>query len=165
MLTVRTYPDRVLRKKAQPVRTIDKNFLRLIDEMFETMYEVRGVGLAAPQVGESLRACVVNCTGKPEDELVLINPVIVEATGEETDEEGCLSLPGVHGNVPRAARVKVQAYDRNGKEIEIEASGLHARCLQHEIDHLNGRLFFQTLNEAARIAINSQLKALEEDGS
>ena len=117
MLTLRTYPDRVLRKKAQPVRKIDKDFLQLIDEMFETMYEERGVGLAAPQIGESIRACVINCTGKPEDELVLVNPVIVEATGEETDEEGCLSLPGVHGNVTRAAHVKVQAYSRNGKQI------------------------------------------------
>lgn len=163
MLKVRTYPADVLSKKAKPVKRIDKEFLRLVDEMFDTMYEERGVGLAAPQVGESLRFCVVNCTGKKEDEIALINPVIVESSGEETEEEGCLSLPGVRGKVTRPAQIKVKAYDRNGREIEIEADGLHARCIQHELDHLNGRLFFQRLNEAARMTVNGQLKTLEDE--
>ena len=163
MLKVRTYPADVLTKKAKPVKRIDKEFLHLVDEMFDTMYEESGVGLAAPQVGESLRFCVLNCTGKEADEITLINPVIVESSGEETDEEGCLSLPGVRGKVTRPAQIKVKAYDRNGREIEIEADGLHARCIQHELDHLNGRLFFQRLNEAARMTVNGQLKTLEDE--
>ena len=163
MLKVRTYPDDVLGKKAKPVKRIDKDFLRLVDEMFETMYDEHGVGLAAPQVGESLRFCVANCTGKKEDELVLINPVVVESSGEHTDEEGCLSVPGVRAKITRAERIKVKAYDRHGREIELEADGLHARCIQHELDHLNGRLFFQRLNEAARMAVNAGLKTLEDE--
>jgi len=163
MLTIRTYPDEVLSIKTKPVKRIDKEFLRLVGEMFETMYEEHGVGLAAPQIGESVRVCVLNCTGKKEDEVVLINPVIVESGGEHTDEEGCLSVPGVRANVTRAAQIKVKAYDRHGRGIELEADGLHARCIQHELDHLNGRLFFQRLNDAARMTINAQLKELEDD--
>ena len=163
MLKVRTYPADVLSKKTKPVKRIDKEFLRLVDEMFDTMYEESGVGLAAPQVGESLRFCVVNCTGKEADELTLINPVIIESSGEHTDEEGCLSLPGIRAKVTRPEQIKVKAYDRNGREIVIEADGLHARCIQHELDHLNGRLFFQLLNDAARMTINGQLKTLEDE--
>jgi len=163
MLTVRTYPDEVLSAKAKVVKRIDKEFLRLVDEMFETMYEEHGVGLAAPQIGESIRLCVLNCTGKKEDEIVLINPVIVESGGEHTDEEGCLSVPGVRANVTRAAQIKVKAYDRHGRAVELEADGLHARCIQHELDHLDGRLFFHKLNDAARMTINAQLKELEDD--
>lgn len=163
MLTVRTYPDEVLSAKAKTVKRIDKEFLRLVDEMFETMYEEHGVGLAAPQIGESVRLCVLNCTGKKEDEIVLINPVIVESGGEHTDEEGCLSVPGVRANVTRAAQIKVKAYDRHGRAVELEADGLHARCIQHELDHLDGRLFFHKLNDAARMTINAQLKELEDD--
>ena len=163
MLTVRTYPDEVLSAKAKTVKRIDKELLRLVDEMFETMYEEHGVGLAAPQIGESVRLCVLNCTGKKEDEIVLINPVIVESGGEHTDEEGCLSVPGVRANVTRAAQIKVKAYDRHGRAVELEADGLHARCIQHELDHLDGRLFFHGLNDAARMTINAQLKELEDD--
>lgn len=163
MLTVRTYPDEVLGIKTKPVKRIDKEFLQLVDEMFETMYAEHGVGLAAPQIGEGVRVCVLNCTGKKEDEVVLINPVVVESSGEETDEEGCLSVPGVRANVTRAAHIKVKAYDRHGRGIELEADGLHARCIQHELDHLNGRLFFQSLNDAARMTINAQLKELEDE--
>ena len=163
MLKIRTYPEKVLTAKAEPVRRIDKTTLALIDEMFETMYGERGVGLAAPQVGESIRLCVVNCTGKKEDEIVLINPVIVSSSGEQVDEEGCLSVPGARAKVARAERVTVKAFDRNGREIELEADGLHARCIQHELDHLNGRLFFHRLNEAARMTINAQLKRLEDE--
>ena len=162
VLTVRTYPDPVLDKRAGSVKRIDRDLLRLAEEMFETMYEEHGVGLAAPQVGESIRMCVVNCTDSADGEMVLINPVITEATGEETSEEGCLSVPGVHANVTGAARIRVRAYDRNGKEIEIEADGLQARALQHELDHLNGRLFFQLLGEAARMTVKGRLRTLEE---
>ncbi len=163
MLTIRTYPDDVLSTKAKPVRRIDKSTLALIDKMFETMYEERGVGLAAPQIGEGVRICVLNCTGKKEDEIVLINPVIVSSSGEHVDEEGCLSVPGARAKVARAERITVKAFNRKGEEIELEADGLHARCIQHELDHLNGRLFFHRLNEAARMTVNAQLKRLEDE--
>ena len=163
MLKVRTYPDKVLTTKAKAVKRINKDFLKLVDEMFETMYEEKGVGLAAPQIGESIRVCIVNCTGKKEDEVVLINPVIVESSGERTDEEGCLSVPGVRANVTRAEQIKIKAYDRHGREIELEADGLHACCIQHELDHLNGRLFFHRLNDAARMTINPQLPELKDE--
>lgn len=164
MLKIRTYPEPVLTKPAQPVKHIDRKLLRLAAQMFETMYEHKGVGLAAPQVGEGVRMCVLNTAGKSDGELVLINPVIIEASSDEiTDEEGCLSVPGIRSNVARSVRIKVHAYDLTGKDLEIELEGLDARCLQHEIDHLNGRLFFQRLNEAARMVINSRIKALEEE--
>ncbi len=163
MLRVRAYPDPVLNRRAAPVQRIDGALLRLADEMFETMYEERGVGLAAPQVGQSVRLCVVNVAGKESGELVLINPVIVEASGEATDEEGCLSVPGVRSKVTRSAEVTVRAYDRQGNEVEVHADGLQARCLQHEIDHLNGCLFVERLGEAARLVIRPGLKALEDE--
>jgi len=162
MLTIREYPDPILSRRTSPVSEIDRNLRHLIEEMFGTMYEGRGVGLAAPQVGEGIRLCVLNCKGKPDGELILINPVIVSATGEATDEEGCLSVPGIRSKVTRAERVTVRAYDQNGKELELEADGLEARALQHETDHLNGRLFFQLLSEPGRMAIRRQLKQLEQ---
>ena len=162
MLKVRAYPDPVLSRRAGAVKRIDKELIHLVREMFDTMYEEKGIGLAAPQVGESIRMCVLNCTGKPEGELILINPVLVDSSGEATDEEGCLSVPGIRSNVTRAEKVKVGAYDQNGNEIELEADGLEARALQHELDHLSGRLFFQLLNEPARMALNPRLKALKE---
>ncbi len=163
MLRVRAYPDPVLKRRAAPVQRIDQELLRLAEEMFRTMYEEQGIGLAAPQVGESVRLCVLNVSGKENGELVLINPVIVEARGEETGEEGCLSVPGVRSKVTRSAEVVVRAYDQNGNEIEMKADGLQARCLQHEIDHLNGCLFIERLGEAARQVIRPGLKALEEE--
>jgi peptide deformylase len=163
MLTVRHYPDPVLTHRTHPVKRIDRSFHKLVKEMFDTMYEEQGVGLAAPQVGEGLRMCVVNCTGDSDDELVLVNPVIVESSGEATSEEGCLSVPGVRTNVSRPARVKVRAYDAAGHELELDADGLEARALQHEIDHLEGRLFFQRLNEAARMTIKHQIERLERE--
>ena len=162
MLKVRTYPDPVLRQRAAAVKRVDRELLRLVERMFETMYGQKGVGLAAPQVGESIRLCVFNCTGREDGERVLVNPVLVEAHGEAVDEEGCLSVPGVSSKVPRAERVKVRAYDLEGRELEIEADGLEARCLQHELDHLEGRLFFEALNDAARMTLNAKLKTLEE---
>jgi len=162
MLKVRTYPDPVLRQRTASVKRVDRELLRLVEEMFETMYERKGLGLAAPQVGESIRLCVLNCTGREDGERVLVNPVLVETHGEAVAEEGCLSVPGVSSKVPRAERVKVRAYDLEGRELEIEADGLEARCLQHELDHLEGRLFFEALNDAARMTLNAKLKTLEE---
>jgi len=163
MRKIRAYPDPVLARRTAAVRRIDEALEKLVVEMFETMYAARGVGLAAPQVGESIRLCVMNPTGKPEGEVILINPVILESSGELNEEEGCLSVPGVRSNVPRAARVRVRAYDRSGREMDLEAEGLEARVVQHELDHLNGRLFFERLNEAARMTLNRQLRVLEEE--
>ena len=162
MLKVRKYPDPVLARPAQPVRRIDAQLRSLVEEMFETMHKEKGVGLAAPQVGQSIRLSVVNPTGKKGDGLILINPVIVESSGEQLEEEGCLSVPGIRTNVPRAAHVRVRAYGPDGDELDIEADGLLARVFQHELDHLNGRLFFHRLNDAARMTIRARLKALED---
>ncbi|HWI55224.1 MAG TPA: peptide deformylase [Desulfobacteria bacterium] len=130
--------DPVLKEKARRVPKITPNVLKLLDNMADTMYEAKGVGLAAPQVGVSKRVAVVD-VGHGLFEL--INPVIVQKEGMETDVEGCLSIPGVRGEVPRYTKVKVQALNREGKEVVYEGEGLLARAFQHEIDHLDGILF------------------------
>ncbi|MGQ9512386.1 peptide deformylase [Thermodesulfitimonas sp.] len=130
--------DPVLREKAQPVTKITPALLRLLDDMTETMYAYHGVGLAAPQVGVSKRVIVVDA-GKGLYQL--INPEIIAVAGSETDREGCLSIPGVWGEVTRAAAVTVRGLSRSGETVEIEAEGFFARALQHEIDHLDGILF------------------------
>jgi peptide deformylase len=162
MLKVLAYPAPVLLKKAGPVTEINRELRRLVDEMFETMYAERGVGLAAPQIGQGIRLCVVNVTDSEAGELALINPVVVESSGEATDEEGCLSVPSIRSKVTRPEYVRVRAYDITGQELDLEADGLEGRCLQHEIDHLQGRLFFQRLGEAARMTLKSQIKRLED---
>ena len=129
----------VLRAQAHPVRTIDRVILNLLDDMAETMYHAKGVGLAAPQIGISKQLVVIDIgDGRL---LELINPVLLEARGEVLDLEGCLSLPGISGDVPRAEWVAVQALDRQGREFRLEGEGLLARALQHELDHLQGILF------------------------
>ncbi|RPF49300.1 peptide deformylase [Thermodesulfitimonas autotrophica] len=130
--------DPVLREKAQPVTKITPALLRLLDDMTETMYAYHGVGLAAPQVGVSKRVIVVDA-GKGLYQL--INPEIIAVAGSETDREGCLSIPGVWGEVTRAAAVTVRGLNRSGETVEVEAEGFFARALQHEIDHLDGILF------------------------
>jgi len=138
---VRKEGDPVLRKECRPLKEMNDRTRQLIDDMFETMYEANGVGLAAPQVG-ILKQIVVIDVGMDEPEpLVLINPEIVETKGESTDYEGCLSVPGYQGQVSRAAEVKVHALDENMEEFELEADGLLARCIQHETDHLHGKLY------------------------
>lgn len=128
----------VLRARAKEVSAVTPSIEKLLDNMADTMYTANGVGLAAPQIGISKRVIVIDVgNGLVE----LINPVILEKYGEETDEEGCLSIPGVSGDVVRAARVRVQGMNRQGKLVDIQADDLFARALQHEIDHLNGVLF------------------------
>jgi len=133
-----TVGDPVLREKAKPVEKITPAVGRLLNDMAETMYNARGLGLAAPQVGIPKRVIVVDA-GRGLYQL--INPEIIAAEGAETDREGCLSIPGVWGEVTRAFQVKVRALDRDGETVEVEAEGLFARVLQHEIDHLDGILF------------------------
>ncbi|NLW07991.1 MAG: peptide deformylase [Clostridia bacterium] len=133
-----TLPDPALREKSLPVKKITANVCKLLDDMAETMYDAPGVGLAAPQIGVLKRVIVVDVG---EGLVELINPEIIAATGCEVDVEGCLSVPGLQGEVPRAAAVTVQGLDRHGKKIEIKATGLFARALQHETDHLDGIMF------------------------
>jgi peptide deformylase len=148
---IRTYPDPVLRKRTSPVERIDRALDRLIEDMVETMHAAPGVGLAANQVGVPLQLAVIDLSSREDEEqrhplLVIINPEILAFEGSVIEEEGCLSIPDYAEKVKRAARVKVRAQDRTGKQFEIEAEGLMAKALQHEIDHLNGLLFVDKLS-------------------
>ena len=153
--TIYTSKDPVLRAKAKKVKKVDASTLKLIDDMIETMQEAPGVGLAAPQIGVSLRVIVVET---PEDEddpqggtqLQLINPEILKADGDQFGEEGCLSIPGYVGMVKRNMNVTVKAQNRKGKEVKIKATGYLARVLQHEIDHLDGILFIDHISPLKR---------------
>jgi peptide deformylase len=143
-------PDPRLRKVSSPVETFDDGLQELIDDMFETMYDVKGVGLAAPQVGINLRLSVIDVAGDKKDPIVIINPEIIESVGEIAYQEGCLSVPGAYDTVRRAEKVTVRALDRHGNEFERSAEGLLAECFQHEIDHLNGRLYIDLLSPLKR---------------
>ena len=138
---IREMGDEILNKKCKPVKEINERTLDLIDDMFETMYETNGVGLAAPQVGILKRIVVIDTTG--EDPILLINPRIVEVDGEQTGNEGCLSVPGKSGVVTRPNYVKVVAQDENLETFEIEGTELLARAFCHEIDHLDGHLYVE----------------------
>ncbi len=140
--------DRVLRQKAKKVPVIDGSIERLINDMIETMQQARGVGLAAPQVGVSLRVIVLQMPG--EEPMALINPEIVERAGEQDVTEGCLSVPGYYGEIRRPAEVVVKGRDRWGKASRIKASGLMAEALEHEIDHLNGMLYIDHVESPER---------------
>lgn len=146
------FPDSRLRRKSVPVKSIDKNLHKLLDDMAETMYDAPGVGLAAPQVGENIRVIVVdiNIQEEENDLKELINPKIVESKGTQESEEGCLSVPGFLGNIKRKENIVVKARSRKGEEIVIEASDLLSRVLQHEIDHLDGILFFDRMSKLKR---------------
>jgi len=143
VLRIRNLPDPVLRQRAKRVSRIDRSVQRIIDNMIDTLQANGGIGLAAPQIGVPLRIAVV---AMPDDDIItLINPVIVRRTGERTLTEGCLSMPGYHGEIKRSLTVKVKAQDRQGKEIRIRGEGLLAQVLEHEIDHLNGTLYLDHL--------------------
>ena len=147
LLDIRVLGDPILRQETTPVTTVTDELRRLIDDMFETMYAAKGIGLAAPQVGRNERLAVIDVDDQP---LVLINPEIVSAEGTIKAEEGCLSIPEIYGDVERASRVVVRAVDRQGKGFEVEGRELLARCLQHEIDHLHGKLFLDYLSVLKR---------------
>ena len=157
------YPDPVLREKAKAIEEIDDALLELAEGMIEAMYEAKGVGLAAPQVGRGVRLVVMNITGEPGDELSYVNPVVLEANGSVEEEEGCLSLPSVTGNIRRAEKVKVSAYTLEGEKVIIEAEELVARVWQHEIDHLDGRLIIDRMSPARRLAVGKTLKDLKRE--
>ena len=149
VLPILKYPDPVLCRKAKRVSRIDESLNRLIDDMIETMYQASGAGLAAPQVGVSLKIAVI---GLPdEDVIVLVNPEVVKKSGERVVIEGCLSVPGYRGEIKRAEKVTVKALDRNSKAFRIKADDLLAEVLEHEIDHLNGILYIDHLESTDKL--------------
>ncbi len=156
------YPDPVLRVAAKRIEDIDERVVRLAEDMAETMYTAPGVGLSAPQVGVSERLITVDVRHpKGAKELItLVNPEIVETEGQVVNEEGCLSLPGIHENVTRAEQVLVRGYDLDERQREIEASGLLARVLQHEIDHLEGVLLIDRISRLKRGIIQRKLRKM-----
>ena len=157
-LKILEFPDPRLRKKAVPVTAVDDALRQLIDDMFETMYDAPGIGLAATQVDVHRRLLVADVSAEKDDPYVLINPEIVASDGVEVSEEGCLSVPGYYEEVERAEHVRVKYLDRNGESIEADFEGLLAVCVQHEIDHLDGRLFVDYLSEAKRQRIRKRLE-------
>ena len=157
VLKVRKYGDPALRKSAAPVGEVTQEVRKFIADMTETMYDEVGIGLAAPQVGISLRLIVIS-DEEGRGVQALLNPAIVDRSGEVTGEEGCLSIPGVFAPVTRAARVTVEARSVDDKPLTIEARGLRARVLQHEIDHLDGVLFIDRLEPVARDRIKRRIK-------
>lgn len=150
-------PDPRLRELSKPVLSFDDALQTLIDDMFETMYDAHGVGLAAAQIGISLRLSVIDVVGDKKNQIVIINPEIVVAEGEKKFDEGCLSVPGAYDTVIRAEKVTVKALDRHGKAFEIKADGLLAECLQHEIDHMNGKLFIDMLSPLKKAMARKKL--------
>jgi peptide deformylase len=157
ILEILKFPDPRLRNHAKPVERVDDQVRRLADDMLETMYDAPGIGLAATQVGVARQLIVVDVSEERDRPLVLINPEVVEAEGEEEMEEGCLSVPGFYEKVKRAERVKIRALDRDGQALELELDGLLAVCVQHEIDHLHGRLFVDYLSKLKRERIRKKL--------
>lgn len=145
-LDIVLYPDEGLREVCQPIAEMNDTLDKLIDEMFYTMYDAPGIGLAAPQVAVQERLIVVDVSETKDEPIALINPEIVKTAGRITWEEGCLSIPGVYAKVNRPSDILVRGMDRDGKLIEFEANDLLAVCIQHEIDHLNGKLFIDHLS-------------------
>ena len=156
-LAILEFPDPRLRKKAAPVTEVDDKLRTLIDDMFETMYAAPGIGLAATQVNVHQRLLVADVSANGDDPHALINPVIVEKDGVQVSEEGCLSVPGYYEEVERAEHIRVRYLNRDGEEMETEMTGLLAVCVQHEIDHLDGKLFVDYISEAKRSRIRKRL--------
>ena len=165
LLSILRYPDPRLHKVAQPVSVIDDRLRALIDDMFDTMYDAKGIGLAATQVDVHQRLIVIDVSEERDQRLVLINPELVWTSDERVKgDEGCLSVPGIYDGVERAERVKVRALDEQGQAREIEADGLLAVCIQHEMDHLRGKVFVEYLSPLKRGRIKTKLlKAERQD--
>lgn len=157
-----TYPGPILRKRAAAVKNVDGKLIETADAMFSLMYENSGIGLAGPQVGLSKRILVLDLRQEDQPEYVMINPRLTRREGEVENEEGCLSVPEVFGDVTRAERIEVSYVDVEGEERTLEAEGMLARAIQHEIDHLNGVLFIDRLDKAHRKLVEQQLRELAE---
>ncbi|MBT8084836.1 MAG: peptide deformylase [Woeseia sp.] len=157
-LTILEFPDPRLRKKAVPVETVDDALRALIDDMFETMYDAPGIGLAATQVDVHRRLLVADVSAEKTEPYVLINPEILEKDGQAITEEGCLSVPGYFEEVERAEHIRVRYLDREGNTQEEDMHGLLAVCVQHEIDHLDGKLFVDYLSETKRQRLRKRIE-------
>ena len=157
LLEILHYPDPRLRNKALPVLAVDASVRALVSDMFETMYKAPGIGLAAPQVNVSKQVITIDISEDRDDPLCLINPQVRVRDGVEFMEEGCLSVPNIYEEVERAQHIIVTALDRDGKPFELEARGLLAVCIQHEIDHLEGKLFVDYLSEIKRQRIRKKI--------
>ncbi len=162
ILTVLHYPDPRLRKVAEPVDRVDDNIRQLVDDMFETMYQAPGIGLAATQVDQHKRIITIDISEDKSQPLCLINPEIIASQGVEKMEEGCLSVPGIYEPVERAEKITVKALNREGQSYEIHADSLLSVCIQHEMDHLQGKLFVDYLSELKRKRIRKKLEKLRQ---
>ncbi|MGF1635333.1 MAG: peptide deformylase [Phycisphaerae bacterium] len=160
-LTIIHYPDPRLKRLSAPVETFDEDLAALATRMTQLMHEARGVGLAAPQVGINRRLFVMNATGKPEDDKVYVNPELCEAEGDESAEEGCLSLPEINLDVRRNLKLRIRAQDAAGNPIDESAEGFVARIWQHETDHLNGIMLTDRMGPLAKMRYRSKLRELE----
>tara|TARA_B110001452_G_C15191042_1_gene413562 strand:- start:123 stop:629 length:507 start_codon:yes stop_codon:yes gene_type:complete len=158
ILTVLRFPDKRLRTVAEPVAQVTSETQKIIDDMLETMYDEKGVGLAATQVDIHQRIVVMDCSEDQDTPIIMVNPEIIKREGSMMNEEGCLSVPGVYASVERAEAVTVKALDRDGKEFEFDASELLAICVQHELDHLLGKVFVDYLSPLKRQRITKKLE-------
>lgn len=158
ILSILHYPDPRLHTIARPVTAVDDRIRRLIQDMAETMYAAPGIGLAATQVDVHQQVVVIDISESRNQLLVLVNPQIVDSSGTQEYEEGCLSVPGIYETVRRAERVRVEALDVHGEQFSLEAEGLLAVCIQHEIDHLKGKVFVERLSQLKQVRIKNKLK-------
>lgn len=158
LLNILRFPDPRLRNKAKPISEVTDDIRQLADDMLETMYDAPGVGLAAIQVNVQKRLIVIDVSEDQSQPLILINPEVISSEGERDHEEGCLSVPEAYETVTRADKVRVKALDREGKDIEFDADELLATCVQHEIDHLDGKLFVDYLSNLKRQRIKKRLE-------
>jgi peptide deformylase len=163
-LEILHFPDSRLRTRAKPVAEVDDALRQLVDDMFETMYAAPGIGLASTQVNVHKRVIVIDLSQEQNEPRVFINPEILEKDGVEEMDEGCLSVPGVYERVQRAEHIRVRALDRDGQVFELETDGLLAVCVQHEIDHLNGKLFVDYLSRLKRNRIRKKLEKQARHG-
>ena len=157
LLNILRYPDARLHKLAAPVTVFDESLKRLVADMAESMYAAPGIGLAATQVDVHKQVIVIDVSERRDSLVVLINPEILDASGVSDIEEGCLSVPGIYDTLERAERVKVRAYDQNGNPFTLEAQGLLAVCIQHEMDHLKGKVFVESLSQLKQQRIRARL--------
>ena len=167
ILKIVKYPEPVLSQPGEPVNEFDSELRKLVSDMFETAYAEQGIGLAAPQVGASKRMTVIDLSmGKDaKDKLVLINPEIISQEGKLYEEEGCLSFPEIREKVVRAAKVRIRAQDLNGRWFEMDGDDLLARCMQHEIDHLDGMLFIFRMSGLKRDMALRKIRKMQRDGT
>ena len=161
LLDILIYPDPRLHARAKPVETVDDRVRTLIDDMSETMYAAPGIGLAAPQVNVLERIITVDVSETRDSLIAMVNPEIIEKEGKIESEEGCLSVPGIYAPVYRGEKVRVRALDRDGESFELEADGLLGICIQHEIDHLDGKVFVDYLSRLKQDRIKKKLKKTE----